>query len=88
MSKWPSPSRRGCGQRRPLDQLQHQCPRALGFLDAVDGRDARVVEAGENLGFPLESCETVKISRERFEEDLQGDIAVELYDPALVAGPC
>ena len=36
-------------QSRPLDQLQDERPRPLGFLDAVDGGDVGVVEAGEDL---------------------------------------
>ena len=58
-------------QRRPLHQLQHQRPRALGFLDAVDGRNARVVEAGEDLGLPLEPRQPFRVSRECFGEDLE-----------------
>ncbi len=49
---------------RPLDQLQHQRPRALGLLDAVDGGAVRVVEAGEDLGLPLEPGEPIWICRE------------------------
>ncbi len=52
--------------------------RALGFLDAVDGGDVGVVEAGEDLRLPLESSEPVRISREGVGEDLQRDLAVEL----------
>ena len=66
------------GEGRPLDQLQHQRPRALGFLNAVDGGDVRVVEAGEDLRLPLEPGEPVWVSRERIREDLQRDLAVEL----------
>ena len=65
-------------QGRTLDQLQHQRPRPLRFLDAVDGGDVRVVEAGEDLRLPLEPGEPVWISREGVGEDLQGDLAVEL----------
>ncbi len=66
------------GQRWPFNQLQHQRPRPLGFLDAVDGGDVGVVEAGEDLRLPLEPGEPVRISREGVGEDLQGDLAVEL----------
>ena len=44
-------------QRRPRYQLQDQRLRALGFLDAVDGGDAGVVEAGEDLRLALEPGE-------------------------------
>jgi hypothetical protein len=36
-----------------LDQLHHQRRRAAGFLDAVDLRDARVIERGQDFGFAL-----------------------------------
>jgi hypothetical protein len=75
-AKWPlrDPDRQG----RSLDQLQHQRPRAVGFLDAVDGGDVRVVEAGEDLRFPLEPREPIRLSREGVGQDLQRDLAVEL----------
>jgi len=75
-AKWPlrDPDRQG----RSLDQLQHQRPRAVGFLDAVDGGDVRVVEAGEDLRFPLEPREPIRVSREGVGQDLQRDLAVEL----------
>ena len=56
------------GQRWPFNQLQHQRPRALGFLDAVDGGDAGVVEAGKNLCFPLEPGQAIRIGGERFRQ--------------------
>ncbi len=46
-------------------------PVALGFLDAVDGRDVRVVEAGEDLRLPREPGETVRVSREGVRQDFQ-----------------
>ena len=62
----------------PEGQLQDQRPRALGFLDAVNGGDVRVVQAGEDLRLPLEPGEAVRISGEGVGQDLQGDLAVEL----------
>ena len=64
--------------RTPDSSLQDERPRAVGFLDAVDGGDVRVVQAGQDLRLPLEPGEAVGISRESVGEDLQGDIAVEL----------
>ena len=46
------PLRDPVGEGRPLDQLQDERPRPLGFLDAVDGSDVGMVEAGENLRLP------------------------------------
>ena len=53
-------------------------PRALALLDAVNGGDIRVIEAGEDLRLPRESGEAVRISREGVGQDLQRDLAVEL----------
>ena len=53
-------------------------PRPLGFLDAVDGGDVRVVEAGEDLRLPLEPGEPIRVRREGVREDLQRDLAIEL----------
>ena len=46
-------------------------PRALGFLDAVDRGNVGMVEAGEDLRFPREPSEPVRISRKGVGEDLQ-----------------
>ena len=37
-----------------------------------------MVQAGEDLGFPLEPGQPLRIAGERLGQDLQGDIAVEL----------
>ena len=66
------------GEGRAFDQLQHQRPRPLGFLDAVDRGNVGVVEAGEDLRLPREPGEPVWISCEGVGEDLQRDLAVEL----------
>ena len=58
------PLRDAVSKRGSLDQLQHQRPRTLGFLDAVDLRDVGVVEAGEDLRLPREPGEAVGIIRE------------------------
>ncbi len=65
-------------QRRALNQFEDQRPRFLGFLDAVDGGDVGVVEAGEDLRFPLEPGQPIRIRREGVRQDLQRDLAVEL----------
>ena len=54
---------------RPLHQLQHQRPRARGFLDAVDGGDVGVVETGEDLRLPREPGEAIRVSREGVGQD-------------------
>ena len=72
------PLRDPVGQSRPLDQLQHQRPRPLSFLDAVDGGDAGVVEAGEDLRFPLEPGEPIGVLGKGVRQNLERHLAVEL----------
>ena len=74
------------GERGSFNQLQGERAGAIGFVfffRAVDLRDAKVVEAGENLRLPLESREAIGVSREGVRKDLQGDIAAQLR----VGGP-
>ena len=72
------PLRDPVGERRSLDQLQHERPRPVALLDAVDLRDVGVVEGRENVCFALETREAIRIVGERVGENLQRDIAVEL----------
>ena len=58
-----------------LDQLQHQPMGAV--FNAIDRGNARMVEAGKDVGFSLEAGETAWISREGVRQDLQGDIAIQ-----------
>ena len=64
------------GQGRPVDQLHHQRTTAVGaLLDAVDLRDVRVVQAGEELRLALEAGEPLRIGGEPFGQDLERDLA-------------
>ncbi len=47
-------------------------------IDAVDGGNAGVVEAGEHLRLPLEPGEPSRVRREGVGEDFQRDITAEL----------
>ena len=51
------------GERGSFDQFQHEGRLAILLLEAVDGRDVRVVQRRQDLGFPLESREACGISR-------------------------
>ena len=66
------------GERRPLDEFEHQCPSVISLFDAVDLRDVGVVEAGEDLRFPLEPGKAIRVLGEGVGEDLQRHLAVEL----------
>ena len=66
-------------QRRPLDEFEDQCLRALGVFQPVDGADVGVVQRGEDLGFPLEAGQAVGVGREGVRQDFERDtIPVEL----------
>ena len=71
-------------QRRPFDQFQDQRPHALGLFQPVDAPDVRVVQRGQDLGFPLEAGQPVGVGRERLGQYLQCDIAIELRVAGLV----
>src|SRR5262249_25266883 len=51
-------------QRWPFHEFEHQGPNAIGFLQSVDRSDVRMIQRGEELGFRLESRETVRIAGE------------------------
>ena len=63
-SSGSGPSRDAVGQRRPLDELHHERARAATLFEAVDLRDVRVIERGQELGFALETREPVRVARE------------------------
>ena len=55
------PWRNAVGQRRPLDQFHHQRESSVRLLQAVDVRDVRMVQDGEDFGFALEPREPLGI---------------------------
>ena len=65
------------GQRGPVDELHHQRLPGRRFLDAVDRRDVRMVQRGEDLRFALEPREALGIGGERRRQDLEGDVALQ-----------
>src|SRR5262245_35402215 len=42
-----------------LDELHHKRPHTVGLFEAVNVRDVRVIQRGENFGFSLEASETI-----------------------------
>ena len=65
------------GECLPVDEFQHQGLCAIRLVHAVDARDVRVIERGEDFGFLLETCEPIVIGQKSFREYFQGDIAFE-----------
>ena len=57
------------------------------LLDAVDGGDVGVVEAGEYLRLPREPGEPIRILSKGVRKDLQRDLAVELRVGACQTWP-
>ena len=51
-------------QRRSLDEFHHERPHAVRFFRAVNRRDVRMIERGEDLGFTLESRQPLGIASE------------------------
>jgi hypothetical protein len=51
-------------QRRALDQLEHQEPRALVLVEPIDRRDVGVIQRRQEPGFPGEPGQTVGVARD------------------------
>jgi hypothetical protein len=61
------------GERRAIDQFH----RDRVALEAVHLRDVGMVERGQDLGFPLEAREPIRVAGEGLRKDLERDVAVE-----------
>ncbi len=78
------------GERRSLDQLHHERGRARALLQAVDGRDVRMVQCGEGLRFTVEPRQAIGVGSNRLGEYLDGHLprqvgvgcAIHLAHPA------
>ncbi len=60
------PVRDAIGERRSVDQLQHERLQRLRFFEAVDRGDVRMIQRRQDLRFPLEAREPIGIEREQF----------------------
>jgi hypothetical protein len=65
------------GQCAALHELEDERAEAIAFLDAMDRRNARMIERGEDSGFAIEAGQTIGVSGERLWQDLEGDVAVQ-----------
>jgi hypothetical protein len=72
------------GQVLAVDELHDERGSEDGLFQAVDLRDVRVIERCERLRFALESRQPLRIVCERFGEDLQRDVAIELRVPRAI----
>src|SRR4029453_647497 len=66
------------GERRPIDELEHEGLGSVRFLKAMDSSDIRMVEGREELGLALEPRDPVGIEREWLGQDLESDLTIEL----------
>ncbi len=57
---------------------------AFGFFQAVDVPNVGMVQACQDFGFTLKPCQSLRVSRERFGEDLQRDLAIQLRIGGLI----
>ena len=76
--EWNRPLRDPVRQGRPLDQLHHQRGLAVSAFKAVDGRDVRMIQRGEDFRFALEPRQSLAIGRHSVGEDLDGDLSLEI----------
>ena len=58
---WNRPLRDAVGQRRSFDQLHDERLHAIRLLKAVDVRDVRMIQRGEDLCFALEPSQSVRV---------------------------
>jgi hypothetical protein len=82
------PFRNAVGQRRPLDELHHQREGSVRLLQAVDMRDVRMVQGGEDFGFALESGQSLGISPHRLRQHLMATWRFRLVSVARYTSPC
>ena len=66
-------------QRLSVHELEDEALRRAGGLEAVDGRDLRVIQRGEDLRLTLEAREAVGVLAERGRQDFQRDVATERH---------
>ena len=66
-----------CDEVLALDELHDEGVDAVGVFEAVNDRDVRMVQRGEDFRFALESGHPFRVSRERLGQDLDGDVAIE-----------
>ena len=65
------------GERRPLDELEHECGHVPALLDAVDRADVRVIEGRERASLVLEPRPSIRVVREGVGQDLDRNRASE-----------
>ena len=65
-------------QRWTFDQFHHDRRNAVAFLEPVDDRDIGMAQTRQNLGFPLESGQTIRVGGDSRRKNLDRDLAFEI----------
>src|SRR6185436_10073569 len=71
-------------QRLPVETLHDEVIDARVVPDVVERADVRMLEVGDDPGFPLEAFPPIGIGRRIAGEDLDGDRAAETDVPSFV----
>ena len=71
-------------QRLSLDQLHHEELLPVGFFQAVQRGDVRMIELGKERGFTLETIEALLVLGELLRQHFDGDVTAELRVPRSV----
>ena len=67
-----------------LDHFHDQGGAGAAFIDAVNLRDVRMIERGQQHRFALKTCEAARIRCDPLRQDLDGHIAAQLLVPRAV----
>ena len=65
------------GERRSVDELEHEGLHVVRLFEAVNRGDVRMVERREQLRFTLEAGEAIGIENEGVRQDFQRHVTVE-----------
>jgi hypothetical protein len=60
---------------RALDELEDERTLARSRFQTVDGADVRVIESGQQLGFELESVQSLRVCDPLGRQNLDRDVA-------------
>ena len=71
-------ARNALGQIVALDEFHHERRDARALFESVDGGDVRMIQRGEDFGFALKTRQPIVVSRERWRQDLDRDLTLQL----------
>jgi hypothetical protein len=61
-----------------FDEFHHERGSALTLFESVDGCDIGMIQRGEDFGFALKTCEPIVVSGERWRQNLDRDLTLQL----------